>query len=146
MASYWTRLLSAWRASRLATTLGNSEVMRFALAGGINTLVGFTVYALAVVADLRVALALFLGMLAGTFFNFFTNGAYVFRQLRIALYPRFVACYLLVYGLNVLFMNVFLLWMSNKLIIQAILTIPLAMLSYLIMSRLVFITDNGRHT
>lgn len=118
--------------------------MRFALVGGINTLFGFAVYALGVVADLPVSLALFLGMLAGTFFNFFTTGAYVFRQLAFSRYPHFVASYLLVYGLNVLFMHIFLLWMSDKLLIQAILTIPLAALSYLAMSRLVFTKDTGR--
>lgn len=137
-------MLSAWQSSRTANRLGSNEVMRFALAGGINTIFGFVVYALGLFVDLQVALALFLGMIAGTFFNFFTNGAYVFRQLEVTRYPRFLACYLLVYGLNVLLMNIFLMWMNNKLIIQAILTIPLALLSYLMMSRLVFIKDTGR--
>lgn len=138
MTDYRRRVLEVWHTSRWAIYLRNTEFMRFVLVGGLNTLFGFAVYALGVVAGLPVSLALFLGMLAGTIFNFFTTGAYVFRQLAISRYPRFVACYLLVYGFNVLFMNIFLLWMSNKLVIQAILTIPQAALSYLMMSRFVF--------
>ena len=138
MTDYRRRALEAWHTSRWAIYLRNTEFMRFVLVGGLNTLFGFAVYALGVVAELPVSLALFLGMLAGTIFNFFTTGAYVFRQLTISRYPRFVACYLLVYGFNVLFMNILLMWMSNKLVIQAMLTVPLAALSYWMMSRLVF--------
>lgn len=141
MTESWQRVLAVWHSSSLAVRLRNSELLRFALAGGLNTLFGFAIYAVGVISELPVSLALFLGMLAGTVFNFFTTGAYVFRQLAVSRYPRFVVCYLFVYGVNVLFMNIFLLWMSNKLAIQAILTVPQAALSYVMMSRLVFISN-----
>jgi putative flippase GtrA len=138
------RCLLAWRTSRLLGYLRDNEFIRFVLTGGVNTLFGFSVYAIAVTSNLHLAVALFVGMLAGTVFNFLTTGGYVFRQLAVARYPRFVACYFFIYGINLLMMNLFTHWLSSTLLIQGILSIPLAVLSYVILSRFVFARKNGK--
>ena len=118
--------------------LRGSQVLRFLLAGAINTLFGYAVYVVAIMATAPVWLALFIGMMAGTVFNFFTTGGYAFRQLSGGRYPRFVAYYLVVYGVNLALIEWLTAWISNTLIVQALLLIPLALLSYFMMARLVF--------
>ena len=112
--------------------------MRFLVAGGVNTLFGFAVYCIFIVAGMDVWLALLAGTLLGTLFNFFTTGGYVFREISFASFPRFVICYLLVYGTNYILIELVSTWMSSKIFSQAILIFPMAMFSYLLMARFVF--------
>ena len=115
-----------------------NEFIRFLVAGGVNTLFGFAVYSACILAGLSVWLSLLTGMLAGTVFNFFTTGGYAFRQLSLGRFPRFVACYLFIYGLNLVLIDMLSAWMDSKIVAQAIITIPMALLSYYLMSRWVF--------
>ncbi|MDP3620039.1 MAG: GtrA family protein [Ramlibacter sp.] len=111
---------------------------RFLVAGAVNTLFGYVVYGAAILADTPAWLALFIGMAAGTVFNFFTTGGYAFWQLSISRYPRFVLCYLFIYGVNLVLFAGLSRYIADKLIVQGLLLVPLALLSYFIMSRLVF--------
>lgn len=115
-----------------------NRFMRFLIAGGVNTLFGFTVYCVCIVAGIALWLALLIGMLSGTVFNFITTGGYVFRDLSISRFPRFLFCYLLIYGINFMLIDLISPWLSSKIVSQAIVTIPLALLSYLLMARFVF--------
>ena len=112
--------------------------MRFLVAGGINTLFGFAVYSLSIAAGMAVWLALFIGMLLGTVFNFFTTGGYAFRELSPARFPRFVLCYLFVYFINLELIELIFTLLNNKILAQAILVFPMAILSYFLMARFVF--------
>ena len=112
--------------------------MRFLVAGGVNTLFGFVVYSFCIIAGGAVWAALLVGTVSGTIFNFFTTGGYVFRELSLARFPRFVICYLLVYGINLAMIELLFMWMNNKILPQAILILPMALLSYLLMGRFVF--------
>jgi putative flippase GtrA len=116
----------------------SSRFMRFLVAGGINTLFGFAVYSFCIIAGIAVWLALLVGMLSGTVFNFITTGGYVFRELSLVRFPRFVICYLLVYGINFLLIELISIWLNSKILSQAIITFPLALLSYFLMVRFVF--------
>ena len=117
---------------------GRSRFFRFLVAGVINTLFGFVVYSISIMAGMEVWLALLAGMLSGTLFNFLTTGGYVFRELSIARFPRFVICYLLIYVINFMSLDLLSLWLNNKIVSQAIVTFPLALLSYFLMARFVF--------
>ncbi|MBI3481189.1 MAG: GtrA family protein [Nitrosomonadales bacterium] len=112
--------------------------MRFLVAGGVNTLFGFAVYSMCILAGMAVWLALLAGTLAGIVFNFFTTGGYVFRELSISRFPRFVMAYLFVYGVNYLLLELISSWLSSKIVSQAIITLPLALLSYFVMARFVY--------
>lgn len=114
------------------------KFIRFLVAGGVNTLFGFAAYSLLIAAGLAVWLALLVGMLLGTVFNFFTTGGYVFRELLLARFPRFILCYLLVYFINLELIELILPVLSDKILSQAILVFPMAMLSYFLMARFVF--------
>lgn len=117
--------------------------MRFLVAGGINTIFGFVIYSLSIAAGVAVWLALLASTLSGTIFNFFTTGGYVFRQLSPRRFPRFIVCYLLVYGINLMFIELVSAWLSSKIVAQAILVFPMALLSYFLMGRFVFFRNNS---
>lgn len=139
MGERWLRYLSVWREGRIGRLLHRSELLRFLLAGAVNTLFGYAIYSVGILAGTPVWMALMIGMLVGTVFNFFTTGGYAFRQLSPQRYPRFVGCYLLLYGINLLLIEGLSLWISDKLKVQAVLLFPLALLSYFLMARLVFV-------
>ncbi|TBR36492.1 MULTISPECIES: GtrA family protein [Dyella] len=112
--------------------------IRFVLVGGLNTLFGFTVYALFVVAHSPTWVALIGGNLAGIVFNFLTTGHFVFLDVSRRRLPRFVAAYLLTYAMNL----VLIAWLNkltyNAIVSQAILTPFMAVVSYVLLSKLVF--------
>jgi putative flippase GtrA len=112
--------------------------MRFLVAGGVNTLFGFAVYSACFLNGMTVSLALLVGMLSGTVFNFITTGGYVFRDLSPPRFPRFVICYFFIYGINLLLIDLASIWLDSKIMSQAIITFPLALLSYFMMARFVF--------
>ena len=130
--------LAAWHGSRPAAALRANTFLRFLVAGGLNTLFGYAVFGASILAGAPAWLALFIGMLAGTVFNFFTTGGYAFRTLALSRYPRFVGCYLLVYGVNLALIEFLSRWMDDKLLVQALLLVPLALFSYFLMARFVF--------
>lgn len=129
--------------SKLQASLGrlspsSNTFVRFLIAGGINALFGFMVYAAAIGLAAAAWLALLIGNIAGIAFNFFTTGGYVFRQLSASRLPRFVLCYLLVYVANLALLQLLVAWTGSKLLSQLALTLPVAVLSYTLMARIVF--------
>jgi putative flippase GtrA len=116
----------------------HAQLLRFLLVGGLNTLFGMAVYGLAIVCRLPVWGALILGNAAGIVFNFLTTGGWVFRRLSWARFRRFVACYGLLYGLNLALVTGLRHWVPGAITAQALLTLPMALLSYGLLSRFVF--------
>lgn len=126
-------------ARRLITgNSSSSSFVRFILAGGLNTLFGFGIYAAAILGGAAVWLALLFGVLAGIVFNFFTIGGYAFRQLSAGRFPRFVICYLLIYGINLGLIKFLSQWVQGAIVIQFVLLFPMAATSYLLMRSFVF--------
>ncbi|MBI5438655.1 MAG: GtrA family protein [Nitrosomonadales bacterium] len=121
-------------------SLCRNRFIRFLVAGGVNTLFGFAVYSAFIIADMPVWFSLLAGTILGTIFNFITTGGYVFRELSLPRVPRFIICYLLIYGINFMLIELISIWLSNKILSQAILIFPVAMLSYFLMARFVFST------
>ena len=119
-------------------TLRTDRFVRFLIIGGINTLFGFAIYSGAILLGAEVWLALIIGTLAGIVFNFFTVSGYVFRQMSATRFPRFLFCYLVVYLVNLGSIDILLTWVDDKIIAQSILVLPAAVLSYTLLSRLVY--------
>ena len=114
------------------------QFVRFLLAGLANTLFGLAVYAGAVHVGLATWAALLAGMLAGLAFNFVTLGGYAFRDLSMQRLPRFVCCYLATYLINLAALHVLRSFLVDAIVGQVILTPPMAIFSYLCLSRFVF--------
>lgn len=77
-----------------------AEVLRFGLAGALNTAFGFAVYSAAVLLGAQPFLALLLATVIGVFFNFLTFGSFAFRRLDARRLPRFIAAYAVIYFFN----------------------------------------------
>ena len=99
---------------------------------------GFLIFGICEFLGTNINLAIFVGMLSGIIFNFFTTGGLVFRQLSIKRLPLFIICYLAIYAINVFLFAKLSIIIHSTIITQAILTIPLALISYLLMSNIVF--------
>lgn len=117
----------------------DARFVRFLIAGALNTLFGFLVYSVLIIADIPVSLALFGSTVAGALFNFITTGGYVFRDLTPARLPRFLMCYALVYCVNLVLIALLTKWIGSKILAQAFLVLPMALFSYILMARLVFV-------
>lgn len=113
-------------------------LVRFVLAGGVNTVFGLVVYSALALTPLPTWAILVLTNLAGLVFNFMTTGGLVFRDLGLARLPRFVLCY----GLVVL-----LYWVAIKALspitggrigAMAVVIVPMVAFTYLLQSRFVF--------
>jgi putative flippase GtrA len=75
----------------------NSTLFRFLLVGGINTLVGYGIFALFIFLGLHYTLASLLGTLLSILFNYFSTGRLVFREKGLGKIPRFYLGYLVGY-------------------------------------------------
>lgn len=116
--------------------------VRFLLAGVMNTVFGIGVYAVLERAGVRLWLALMLGMAAGVAFSFVTMGAYAFRDLSLKRLPRFICCYVANYLVNLLGLHLLEPLVADAVVRQVLLTPPMAVFSYVCLSRFVF--DRGR--
>jgi putative flippase GtrA len=111
---------------------------RFIAAGIANTAFGFLVYGVAVFAGAPVWAALLASIISGILFNFVTIGGYAFRQLSARTFPRFVLCYAVVYLVNLFSSHLLTRGGVGVLSAQALLTIPMAGLSYVLMRHVAF--------
>ena len=113
-------------------------LVRFLLAGGINTLFGLVVYSALALTPLPTWAVLVLTNLLGIGFNFITTGGLVFRDLGLDRLPRFVLCY----GLVVLIYWVAIKALSpvagGRIGAMAVVIVPMTALTYLLQSRFVF--------
>lgn len=117
----------------------HAVLLRFLLAGAANTLWGLSVYAGSIWLGADTWMALAIGMLAGIGFNFLSLGAFVFRDMVLARLPRFILSYGFLYTANLLCLQAINLWIDDPIWSQLVLTPPMAIVSYVVLSRLVFI-------
>jgi putative flippase GtrA len=117
----------------------DARFLKFLLVGGINTLFGYGVYVVLLKAGLHYALASFFSTTAGVLFNFKTTGRLVFRSRDNTLLARFIGVYVLIYGVNVGCLKVCRLLDMDMFLAGAILVLPLALLSFVLNKKYVFI-------
>lgn len=123
---------------RVRVLLANGQFLRFLVAGSVNTLFSFGVNIAAMLAGLPVWLAILIGTVAGIAFNFLTHGGYTFRDMSASRLPRYVSGYAALYLIALLAFDALHRFVPNPIACQALMLIPMALLSYLVMSRFVF--------
>lgn len=116
----------------------HSTFGRFLIAGALNTIFGFLIYSAAIICGLLVWQALLTGMLAGVGINFCTIGGFVFRDLVVSRFWKFSAAYMLIYWINLGLVELISKWVDSAILTQAMVTVPMAVGSYFLMSRFVF--------
>lgn len=76
------------------------QFVRFVLVGGLNTLVGYSLFAVLFLLSGDHRIALLVATVLGVLFNFVTTGRLVFGNRRWGRLPLFVGIYALTFALN----------------------------------------------
>jgi putative flippase GtrA len=130
----------------MPASLLNVQVIRFLLVGLMNSAVGFCTFSVAFWLFHDSVIALLAGNIAGLAFNFFSTGGLVFRTTALKRLPKFAAAYLLVMLINYGGLEILMHYLESKIVAQAFLTLPIAALSYVILTFWVYKQDIDRGT
>jgi putative flippase GtrA len=119
--------------------LARIRFVRFLAVGVLNTVFGYACFAALLWLGLHYSLALLLATVAGVLFNFRTIGGLVFGSSDRRLLARFVAVYALVYTANVAALTLLQAAGLDAFVAQALLLLPVAVASFLLHRRFVFV-------
>ena len=115
------------------------RLFRFFVIGAVNTLFSYLIYAGAILIGMHYTLAMLISTVLGIIFNFFTTGKVVFRSLEGRRFFLFVLVYAVTYVVNILLLRLLVDGIHiNKLIAGALVTLPVALLSYYLNARWTF--------
>jgi putative flippase GtrA len=128
----------------MVRTLLDNRTVRFLLVGILNSAFGFLVFSAVVWAEQGTIVALLAGNVAGLVFNFFSTGGLVFRTLALHRLPKFVTCYVSMLIVNYALLEISANLLDSQIIAQAILTLPMAGLSYAVMTLWVYRTATDK--
>lgn len=106
-------------------------LIRFVLAGITNTAFGYFVFAALILVGGRPFWALLGSMIAGVMWNFWTSSRFVFRDIGGGRAMRFIGVYAVVLSANWLSLRIMQSLGVVELLAQAVLAVPLAVISYL---------------
>lgn len=121
--------------------LRDPELRRFAaflIVGGVNTLVGYGLFAALILLGLPTPAAAILGTILGLLFNFLSTGGLVFKKRSGQLLPRFIGVYVVQMGLNVAALRALEGAGLHPLVAGALVLPPLAIFTYFALKRFVF--------
>jgi len=124
--------------SRPLDILKRNRFLLYIIVGVLNTIFGYSVFALLIFIGLHYTLAVFLATCLGVLFNFKTIGSIVFKNSNNRLIFRFVGVYVVQYFANIGLIKLFLLLSFNIYLAGAFSTFFCAVLSYLLNKHLVF--------
>jgi putative flippase GtrA len=118
--------------------LWSIQILRFLIVGGLNTIFGYTLFAVFILLQLHYVLAALLGQICGILFNFKTTGALVFKNRENRLIFRFFGVYGVTYLITIGLLKIFDYYGIGSLVAGAIILLPIAFLSFLLNKRFVF--------
>ncbi|MBN2098054.1 MAG: GtrA family protein [Dehalococcoidia bacterium] len=122
----------------LIRRLWSIQFLRFLAVGGLNTVFGYSVFALFIWLGLEKEWAALASQICGVLFNFRTTGTIVFNNKDWRLIFRFFGVYLLAYLLNIGLLNVFAHYGVGSYVAGAIIILPVSFLTFLLHKRFVF--------
>lgn len=119
---------------------GMSErFLLFLIAGGVNTVFYYALYAALIRAGLPYPAAVVSATACGVVFNFNTFGRFVFKQFEKRLVFKFIAVYIVLALTNIAGIRLFeLCGVPNRYVAGAALTLPVALLGYFLNKTFVF--------
>lgn len=116
----------------------NSIFIRYFLAGVVNTVFGYLVFAFFIFIGWHYSIALLCATVAGILFNFKTYGALVFGKSDWRLIWRFLAVYGVLYGVNLFLVFLALFFFRNVYVANAIAIIFIAGFGFFLNRRFVY--------
>ena len=114
------------------------QLVKFILVGGLNSLFGYSCYALFVFMGLPYPVALLLATCIGVLFNFKTTGTIVFANANNDYFLKFVIVYGFIYLFNMTFIKFMELFTSNLYLAGFVAMIPIAILGFILNKYIVF--------
>lgn len=118
----------------------NRQIIRFGLIAGLNTLFGYSIFAMLTYAGLHYTLAIFISTVVGVLFNFKTYGVLVFKSSNNRLIFRFIGVYAVVYLFNILGIYIFERFLISNYLAAMIMLVPVGLLSFVLNKILVYKT------
>lgn len=120
------------------------KFIKFLFVGVINTAFSYSIYALFIFLNFHYSVATLVSTVLGVLFNFKTTGAIVFKNKSNRLIFKFVTAYCIIYVLNVIGLKLFDMIHFDLYIAGFILIFPMAVLSFILMKKFVFVnkTEN----
>jgi putative flippase GtrA len=123
----WSRLRD-WRGG--LRFLATHRFVRFLAVGVLNTIFGYTIFAVFILLQLHYAVAGLLSTVCGILFNFKTTGTLVFQSSDLSLIFRFVGVYGITYVLGTGYLAITTALGVPVLVASAISLLPMAMVAY----------------
>jgi putative flippase GtrA len=123
--------------------LADPKIIKFLSAGVLNTVFGYSVYALLLFIKTPYLIALFVATVAGVIFNYFSFGRMVFQGIGgWFVFGKFVIGYTLIYGVNAALLRVFTIDFLLSPYLGQVICIPISvLLSWLLMNYWVYKKD-----
>ena len=115
----------------------DEKFFKFLFVGAINTLFSYFIYALFITIGLIPNIALAFQYIIGVLWSFKTTGVIVFKNHNNKLIFAFIGCYVFTFVINSIFLNILIKYL-NEYLAQALLVLPIAMLSFLMLKFVVF--------
>lgn len=121
----------------------NPKIIKFLSAGLINTVFGYSVYALLLFINTPYLIALFVATVAGIVFNYFSFGRMVFNGVGgWFVFGKFVVGYALIYGANAVLLGALTRDFHINPYLGQVICIPVSvLLSWLLMNYWVYKND-----
>ena len=117
----------------------SEQFILFLVMGGVNTLFYYSMFSLLIYLGVFYAAAVVIATVCGVLFNFQTFGRVVFKNFRFGLLGRFIGVYAVLCLANIAGLRLFeIVGLDNKYIAAAILTLPVALLGYVLNKTFVF--------
>lgn len=114
--------------------------------GGLNTIFGYLTYAFFVYLIKNPYVSVVLATLVAVLFNFRTYGSLVFKSKDTSRLYRFFAVYLSMMMLQIILLKILIsIGVSDSYVAGGILTLPMALLSFLFMRKYVFGREQAGH-
>lgn len=114
------------------------QVVAFILVSGLNTLVGYSFFALFIFIKIDYQLAILFATMLGTLFNFKTTGKFVFNSRNNSAFFKFAAVYFFIYFFNIIAMQSMQAVIANLYIAGFVVMIPAAIITFILNKLIVF--------
>jgi len=115
------------------------QFIRFLVVGVLNTLFGYSIFALFIYLHFYFILSFFFSMFFVIVCYFYIVCHIVFSSHKVKQFYRFIVVYVAVYLVNVLALYIFNLFSVSNYIAGAILILPLACLAFILQKIFVFV-------
>lgn len=118
--------------------LAVSRPVRFLFIGGVNTLIGYGLFAACLAVGLAPTPALAMATVLSILFNFVSTGRVAFDSRDVRRFPVFVFASAALFGVNLLALHALMAAGLSALLAQALLVAPMAAVSYVVQRDIVY--------